>query len=286
MFCVVMPFLPVPEVLREQPDVLVVPVAKLLLEQPKRSPAPVPPAPVKAAPIEAPLAKVTPKPVPPAPSQPQKREVTPKAPVSPKESVARVGLLAMRGDLMQLRESTTLKRFSEAPNSLIRSVPAPTKTSVAGVPVTDAASGSGGIDVSRLSQNVGKADLGAHIATSVSSATIVGGEGNFSDGSGTHGKRNRGRTIEEIQLTLQAHKGTFDILYSKELRSNPALRGRVVFELTIAPSGEVMQCKILGSELNAPELERRFVVKLRSIGFGAKSVDTTVISYPLEFSPA
>ena len=290
---VTMPFFPVPHQVREQPAAEVIPVAKLLLEPPpRRIPPPVPPAPVKLepikpAPVEAPPVKASPKPAPPVPQPPKppKQEAAPKAPLNPKESVARVGLLAMRNDLVSLRESTTLHRFNDTQNPMIRSVPM-TKGITSGVTVSDVGKGSGGIDVSRLSQTVGRAELGGHTATAVSAGSITGGEGGADDGSGTHGKRSRGRTIEEIQLTLQSHKGTFDILYSKELRTNPALRGRVVFELTIAPSGEVVQCRILGTELNAPELERRFVVKLRSIPFGVKNVETTVISYPLDFSPS
>lgn len=282
---VVMPFLPVPHIVRDQPDPMVMPVAKLLLKPPPPRHIPPPVTPVPPAPVEAPPVpvKASPKPAP-LPPKPQQQEIVAKAPLTPKESVARVGLLAMRNDLVSLRESTTLHRFNDTQNPMIRSVPM-TKGMTTGVSVSDVAKGSGGIDISRLSQNVGKAELGGHTATAVSAGSIAG-EGGTDDGSGTNGKRSRGRTIEEIQLTLQAHKGTFDILYSKELRTNPALRGRVVFELTITPSGEVVQCRILGTELNAPELERRFVVKLRSIPFGVKNVETTVISYPLDFSPS
>ena len=280
----IMPFLPVPQLTRERQEALPPRLAKVIMEQ--RKPIPPPPPPVQVQPIQAekpppkPEPKAEPKSEPKGVAAPPKQSAAPKPVPTAKEAVARVGLLAMRNELAELRESNTLRSFKDAPNQLIRSAPA--KANVAAPIVEDVSLGSGGIDVSRLSRNVGKTELAGHSTAAVS----AGAAGGNDETVGNNKKRSRGRTVEDIQLTLQSHKGSFDILYSKALRNNSALKGRVVFELTIAPSGEVVQCKILGSELNEPELERRFLVKLRSINFGVKDVETTVISYPLDFFPS
>ena len=51
------------------------------------------------------------------------------------------------------------------------------------------------------------------------------------------------------------NKGAIDAMYARALRDNPALQGKVVIELTIAPSGDITAARILSSELNDPEFE-------------------------------
>lgn len=96
----------------------------------------------------------------------------------------------------------------------------------------------------------------------------------------------RARTESEVSLVLARSKSSFDILYNRELRKRPGIKGRVLFEIKIAPSGRVLSCRIIESELASAKLERRLILKIKSLDFGAKDVDTTIINYPLEFSPA
>ncbi|MFQ5487239.1 MAG: AgmX/PglI C-terminal domain-containing protein, partial [Gammaproteobacteria bacterium] len=70
------------------------------------------------------------------------------------------------------------------------------------------------------------------------------------------------------------------------LRKNPALAGKVVLQLTIAPSGEVTACEIVSSELQDPLLERKLVARVLLFDFGEKDVPEVTISYPLEFFPS
>ena len=53
------------------------------------------------------------------------------------------------------------------------------------------------------------------------------------------------------------------------LRDKPDLQGKLVFELTIASDGAVMQCEIASSELNDPELERKLVARIKLFRFEA-----------------
>ncbi len=57
------------------------------------------------------------------------------------------------------------------------------------------------------------------------------------------------RTREEIELVFDRNKSAIYAIYSRALRDNPALQGKVVLEVTIAPSGEVTDCRIVSSEL-------------------------------------
>lgn len=98
--------------------------------------------------------------------------------------------------------------------------------------------------------------------------------------------RTKGRSIEEIQLIMDRNKGGLYAIYNRALRRNPALQGKVVLKLTIAPSGAVTGCEIVSSELRDPELERKVIARVKLINFGAKDVPSITINYPIYFAPA
>lgn len=98
--------------------------------------------------------------------------------------------------------------------------------------------------------------------------------------------RNAGRSLEEIQLVMDRNKGGLYAIYNRALRSNPALQGKLVLKLTIAPSGAVTNCEIVSSELNDDDLERRVVARVKLINFGAKDVPSITINYPIFFAPS
>ena len=59
----------------------------------------------------------------------------------------------------------------------------------------------------------------------------------------------------------------------------------MVLELKIAPSGEVVDVKVLSSELKASELERKLLARIKQFDFGNKDVDVMVVSWPVDFLP-
>ena len=61
---------------------------------------------------------------------------------------------------------------------------------------------------------------------------------------------------------------------ARALRDRAELQGKMVLEFTIAPSGEVTACRVVSSELNDPELERKIVARVKLIRFAAKDVET------------
>jgi TonB family protein len=70
------------------------------------------------------------------------------------------------------------------------------------------------------------------------------------------------------------------------LRKNPSLAGQVVVQLTIAPGGEVIQVKILSSELGDEALERKLILKIKRFKFSKANVSKITVTYPIDFLPS
>ena len=92
--------------------------------------------------------------------------------------------------------------------------------------------------------------------------------------------------MEDIKLVFERNKGAIYAIYNRALRDDPSLQGKVVLELKIAPGGAVVDCRIVASELKAAELERQLLARIRQFDFGAKDVDTMVVSWPVDFLPS
>ena len=125
---------------------------------------------------------------------------------------------------------------------------------------------------------------GSRAETVASSRSEVARAGVARLSGGKSGKASR--TREEIELVFDKNKSAIYALYSRALRDNPALQGKVVLEVTIAPSGEVTQCRIISSELADPELERKLVARVKMFRFERRDVATMTTTKPIEFFPA
>jgi hypothetical protein len=183
----------------------------------------------------------------------------------------------------------------------------------AGLPVrsmitSNATGGSGGINTAAYSRDTGGGGLAGRATTLVEGVAGGGGgggaggggvRGGKGDGTGTGtggahkggvlqrgGSGKASRSIEEIKLVFERNKGSIYAMYYRALREDPALQGKVVVELKIAPSGGVVECRLLSSELRAGELEGKLVARIRQFDFGAKDVDQMVVTWPLDFLPS
>ena len=191
------------------------------------------------------------------------------------------GLLALTDSLSDLRQAThasNLKKTSALSHS--GGVASKTERSVL---TSNTAKASGGISTAGLSRNTGGGELASRATTRVNSpvANAAGG----SRGTGK-GQRPAGRSIEEIQMVFDRNKGTIFSVYNRALRKDPALRGKVVLQLTIAPSGKVLACELISSELNNPQLGRNITKRVKLFDFGARDVSEVTITYPIDFLPA
>ena len=179
--------------------------------------------------------------------------------------------------------------------------------------------GSGGINTAAYSRNTGGAGLGGRNTTLVAGgfdggvdggtgtgrggngrgsgrgtgAGGLGGEGNGNGtGTGRGGTLNKGgggkasRSIEEIRVVFDRNKGAIYAIYNRALRDEPALQGKVVLKLTIAPSGALVDCRIESTELHTPELEAKLLARIRQFDFGAKDVDQITVTWPVDFLPS
>lgn len=317
--CLIFPWLPLPKEDRTQPQELPPRLAKLMLE---RQPAPPPPV-VKQEPAAA-VAPAAKKDAPPKPEPskeapvPEARRPQPNKPPGEIEGARRkaagVGLLAMKDQLAELRGAPVAVQLKQdikpGPGVGTGVGPGVGAGTDPGIPTralitSNATNGSGGINTAGYSRNTGGGGLAGR-ATTLVEGVAGGGGGGGAGGGGGGGKGNgaggpgaggggslhRGgsgkasRSIEEIKLVFERNKGAIYAIYNRALREDPALQGKVVVELKIAPSGSVIDCRVVSSELHAEDLERKLLARIRQFDFGAKDVDQMTVTWPVDFLPS
>jgi len=312
----VLPWLPTPQ---PEPGEVVkppLPTARLLLDR-QPPPLPKPPAPApQAAPI--PLARAetaAPKaarPLPRQPTVPEARRPVPGKPpgeVSARRKASGMGLLAMKNELAEMTGAPVAVQLRQdiRPGRGVGtgSGPGVGAGTESGVPVramitAAAGRGSGGINTAGYSRDTGGGGLAGRATTLVEGVAGGGGGGGAGGGGGSAngggaagggtlhkgGSSKASRSIEEIKLVFERNKGAIYALYNRALRDDPALQGKVVLELKIAPSGAVESCRLLSSELKADALEHKLLARVRQFDFGAKDVATMVVSWPVDFLPS
>jgi hypothetical protein len=296
--------LPVPKEDREHPAELPAPIAKLLLEHQPPPPIPV----VKPPPLpEPPTKTAVPKPVTAKPEPikipvPEARQPIPdKAPgetlEAARKKAAGVGLLAMKEDLAEMHGAPLamqLKHDIKQGPGVGTGVGAGVGSGQGlGIPTrslitSNATRGSGGINTAGYSRDTGGGGLAGRSTTLVE-GVAGGGGGGGPGGGGTlqrGGSGKASRSIEEIKLVFERNKGAIYAIYNRALREDPTLQGKIVLDLKIAPSGEVVDCKIVSSELKATDLERKLLARIKQFDFGAKDVAPIDITWPVDFLPS
>jgi hypothetical protein len=173
-----------------------------------------------------------------------------------------------------------------------------------------ATGGSGGINTAGYSRDTGGGGLAGGATTLVEGAAGGGGGGGAGGGGsrsaragdgagkgagpgkdaggsvqrGTSGKA--APSTEEIKLAFDLNKSAIHAIYNRALREDPGVQGKVVRDLTIAPSGAVSDCRIVSSDLNSPELEAKLLARICQFDFGAKDVDQMIAKFPVDFLPS
>ena len=276
-FGAIIPFLPEPPK-TEAPPVVPERVVEFLLERPKPKPKPPPPVempkPAEVPKAEAPVIK--PAPVPKELPKPTQKP-------DPKQKAANSGLLALSQQLADLRQLDVNTKSDAKPLN----AGAGEKTRVDRALLTArTGQGSGGIAVSTVSSGFGGGATGlkGHDTARVSAPPSSAPAADVVERSGSSAKASR--TREEIELVFDRNKSAIYAIYSRALRDKPALQGKVVLEVTIAPSGDVTDCRVVSSELNDPDLERKLVARVRMFRFEARDVATMTTTKPIEFFPA
>jgi protein TonB len=263
LFAIVLPFLPRHERVVNT-ESLPERVVQLVLEPPPPPPPPPKPEPVKPT-EKAPVSKVP----------------TPPVPVDPRVKASKSGLLANLDDLAALRDQVDLDKFAKnQPNT---TDPGDVSQVTRNVISSKAGGTSGGISAPTSSGLAsGSGSLKGIYTTQVKDPNMATGQAATRAG----GSGRASRSADEIALVFTKNKGAIDMMYARATRDNPALQGKVVVELTIAPSGDVTSVRIVSSELNDPEFENKLKARIMLFKFEPKEVATLTATKPIDFFPA
>lgn len=210
-----------------------------------------------------------------------KKKIKKKKQAKSRKKAQQSGLMAMSRDIQDLQSMFDLSSLSsKKPLRNSRSTKSSSKSS--SVLSSRAKRNSGGIDTSKLSRSTGNTELTGRRSSKVSS--------NIGDTVANIPRRTRSgqnaRGLEELTIIFDKYKGSLEAIYVRALRRDPTLQGKVVFELTISPSGKVIKCRIISSELGSKKLERRLVSRVKSFRFPKRNVATVTVTYPIDFLPS
>jgi protein TonB len=259
-------------------------LAKLILEKKKVEPPP----PKKEQPKqekkkEPEKKKEEPKP---EPKKPEKKEVKKE---SAREVAKKSGLIAMSDELADLREAFQLDDVADLPQQTAGKEAVKIATANDLLSSSTATRSSGGIKTDTLNRDLGTSELTQRKTTQVESKIesdeqIAKASTSKQKGSGSGSAKIR--SADQIERVFQQNKGGIFSLYDRALRKNPMLAGQVVVELTIAPSGQMTTVKILSSELNDEDLERKLALRIKRFKFPGGNVAEIKVTYPIDFLPS
>ena len=293
LLSLIIPWLPAPERGLNVPPPVPPRLAKLVLE--RATPLPPPPPPVEMREPE-PEAR-------PEPTATETKRTEGRAAPGPdldrtqqaRRNAAQAGLLPFVDELADLRDQFEVTPDKLTPTATATGTETGTPRAERSLITSKAGTASGGINTAAVSKGFGygTGSLDGHGTTQVQ--VPFGGSGGGSAVKGTgpgdgvsragSGKK-PSRSQEEIELVFDRNKSAIYALYNRALRDNPALMGKVVVQLTIAPSGEITDCRIVSSELGDTELERKLVARIRMFRFEDRDVESITTTKPIEFFPA
>ena len=256
ILAVIMPFLPRHQIVVNT-ESLPERVVQLVMEPPPPPPPPPPPKP------EKPVEKAQPK-----PAVPVDPRVKAQKSLQVFDQLAALRDVDMDKFAKNQPKTTDPGDVSVVSRNIISSKVGGTSGGISGPTSNGLAAGSGSLRGIYTTQ-VKDPNLGAS-----GQATRSGGSGKAS------------RSADEIALVFTKNKGAIDAMYARALRDSPALQGKVVLELTIAPSGDITAARIISSELNDKEFESKLLARIRLFKFEAKDVATLTATKPIDFFPA
>lgn len=266
------PFLSLPEVDREELEALPPQLARIVMEKPEpKIPPPPPPKEVEEVKPEEPKPEPKEEVVRPKP-EPQVADAKEKASVS--------GLLAFKDAFADMREAVDVSKLQDT--AAIARGAGEAATIDRSLLTSKHSTRSAGVNVAALSRETGGVALSGRETTKVDAPENVAGTG------GVRKQKvadPRSRSIEEIRRVFDSNKGAIFAIYNRTLRSNPALQGEVVLELVIDPTGAVIDCKVVASEIADQTMIDKIVNRVRLFNFGERDVKRTTIRYPVHFLP-
>lgn len=216
------------------------------------------------------------------PERPSAAEIS-----SAREKASRSGLLALKNDLADLGDGDLLAGTQDD---------SPVITARGGGSASVQA-GQGGRSMIGAAAVRGSGGVGGGVGRDTGTAVALAGRASGKVSSGMARAlaeetkraalgRKAGRSSEETNMVFDRNKAAIDSIYRRAARADATLQGKLVLELVITPQGKVENCKVVFSELNNPEVERKIVERVKLFEFGAKDVDPTTVRFTYEFLPA
>jgi len=266
ILAILVPLLPVREKSLVKAPAIPDRIVKLVIE--KKAPPPPPPPPPK-------VEEKKPEPI--------KKVEEPKPQPNAREKAQKSGLLKLQDQLADLRDNAILDKAAATKN--LTGKVGESTSSERSLITSKVGASSGGINTASLSRGYGggAGSLTGHTTTQVTSAVLDGKADNVQRSAG-NGKASRSE--EEIAMVFDRNKGAIYAIYTRALRDKPDLQGKLVLELTIAPTGEVTRCEVVSSELKDPELERKLVARIKLFHFESRDVGSITVTKPIDFFPA
>ncbi len=262
----VVPWLNIPQVTREEAEALPPRLATLIIEKKVEPP---PPQEVK-------------KEEEPTPEETKQEEKKPEEKIqAAREKASKSGLVALRNELADLRSNPALESLKK--NTALLSSGLEMITNQRSIITSNVARGSGGVQGQAINRNIGVQSLASISTTQVESPIGVDDVKVANDD--PKKPRRKTRSLEEIQLVLEQNKGALFSLYHRALRSDPSLQGKVVLELTVAPNGVILDCKVVSSDVRDDDFLRKLVARVKLFDFGTKDVEEMIVTYPIDFLP-
>lgn len=268
----------VPEEKREARAVIPERIANFIMEKERPKPKPVAPKP-EPKPVERPMVRKSVE----KPSERQKPLT--KAQKKAREKAAESGLLALSSELTDLMDTASVSReLGGAVMSRAGSAKAAGHDTA--MLSADIEKGSGGVDGGKYTTVVAKSSLTQREITQVKQSLVASKAGAASSGREAAARMGNVRAEEDVTIVFDQNKSVLYSIYNRERRKNPDLKGKIVLEITIAPSGKVTAIRVVSSELNDPQLERRLMGRIRLFDFGEQDVKSVTVTYPIEFLPS
>ncbi|NOY76812.1 MAG: energy transducer TonB [Calditrichaeota bacterium] len=92
------------------------------------------------------------------------------------------------------------------------------------------------------------------------------------------------RSQQSIRDVIVSYMGRITYVYNKYLKTNPDLGGKIVIEIKIAASGEVLDARIVSSSMNSPAFENELLQVVRHIKFKPIPEGVVTVENPFVFS--
>lgn len=252
-------------------------VANFIMEREKPKPKPQKPKP-KPQPAKPPVIKRMQE----KPSE-LKKPIT-QAQKKAREKAADSGLLALSSELADLMDTSDVSR-EVGGNVKASAGSAKVATQNTALLSDNVAKGSGGVSADKYTTTVvAKSNLTQREITQVKQSLLASGAKGSSGGKGSGSGDFRAE--EDLTIIFDQNKSVLYSLYERERRKSPGLKGKIVLEITISPSGKVTAVKVVSSELNSPSLEGRLVSRIKMFAFGERPVKSITVTYPIEFLPS